>query len=178
MPANGNEINDADRGRAQAYFEQGQLFFTSRRWPRALASFDEALAADPTMVRAHTARVHTLLFLGRVDEGLAYARETLERAPDNPYVHSALGTAYRFVERVDDARREFALALQLGPAESPVHYNVACFHAVIGEEDDARRHLARALELDPKLNTIAAVDEDFAAYREAEWFQDLVAFKR
>ena len=178
MPQNVAEPTEADRSRAQAYFEQGQLFFTSRRWPRALASFEEALAADPRMVRAHTARVHTLLFLGRVDEGLAYAQETFKRAPDNPYVHSALGTAYRFVERLDDARREFALALELGPAESPVHYNAACFHAVIGEEDDARRHLARALELDPKLNTIAAVDEDFAAYRESEWFQELVAFKR
>jgi Flp pilus assembly protein TadD len=178
MPVEETEPTEADRGRARAYFEQGQLFFTSRRWPRALASFDSALAADPTMVRAHTARVHTLLFLGRIDEALAYARETFERAPDNAYVHSALGTAYRFVERVDDARREFALALELGPAESPIHYNAACFHAVIGEEDAARRHLARALELEPKLNTIAAVDEDFAAYRECEWFQELVAFKR
>ena len=178
MPANAPEPTEADRNRALAYFEQGQLFFTSRRWPRALASFDNALAADPAMVRARTARVHTLLFLGRIEEALAYAHETLELAPDNANVHSALGTAYRFVERVDDARREFARALELGPAESPVHYNVACFHAVIGEEDAARRHLARALELEPKLNTIAAVDEDFVAYRESEWFQELVAFKR
>lgn len=178
MPQNAPEPDEADRSRAQAYFEQGQLFFTSRRWPRALASFESALAADPTMIRARTARVHTLLFLGRVDEALAYAQETLERAPDSPYVHSALGTAYRFVERFDDARREFALALELGPTESPVHYNVACFHAVIGEEEEARRYLARALVLEPKLNTIAAVDEDFAAYRECKWFEDLVAFKR
>jgi hypothetical protein len=32
------------------------------------------------------------------------------------------------------------------------------------------------LELDPTLNTIAAAD--FAACRESEWFQELVAFKR
>jgi Flp pilus assembly protein TadD len=178
MPANGPEITEADRNRARAYFQQGQLYFTSRRWPRALASYDNALAADPTMVRARAGRVHTLLYLGRVHEALGYAHETLERAPDNAYVHAALGTAYRFAGRVDDARRAFARALELGPAESRVHYNVACFHAVMGEEDAARRHLAEALELEPRLNTIAAVDEDFVAYRESEWFQELVAFKR
>jgi tetratricopeptide (TPR) repeat protein len=178
MPADEPELTAADRNRALAYFEQGQMYFAGRRWPEALAAFDHALAADPTMVRARTARVLALLYLGRGEEALAYARETLAAAPDNPFAHSALGTAYRFVHQPEEARRAYARALELGPAESRVHYNVACFHAAGGEEDAARRHLAEALRLEPKLNIMAAIDDDFASYRGREWFQELVAFKR
>lgn len=168
---------ESDRLRARTFLQQGHNAYNHRRYEEALASFLKAVAADPGLLRAQTARAHALLCLGRFEEALASARAVIERAPDYPFAYGALGAGYQALGRNDEARSAFNKALELGPGESRIHYNVACFFASIGDEEGCRRHLEQTLELEPRCNSMVAVDPDFNNYRERPWFQDLVAFK-
>lgn len=168
----------AARYRALTYLERGKHLFNDRRFEDALKSFEQAIAADPALTRAHTARAHCLALFGRREEALAACDEVAAREPNFPFAHISRGTALYHLGRVQEAQAAYEKAIALAPDEPLGYYNVACFFAWVDNEQQCRANLVRALQLDPRNNASAAVDEDFARYREREWFQELVAFRR
>ncbi len=168
---------DIARVRAQTLTEIGRTHFNQRRYREALASFDQALAADPSYTRALVAKAHVLKMVGRADEGLRLVDEVIARDPGYALAYSTRGSALQTLGRAAEARASYERAVELAPDDALVQYNFACFWALEGDADKARRHLARAIELEPGRNTRAAVDPDFAPFRDEEWFQRLTAFK-
>jgi len=168
----------APRFRALTYLEQGKHCYNNRRFEEALAAFDKALAADATLTRGYTARAHALAALGRAEEAVALCDEVIAREPDFPFAHSTRGSALQTLGRTAEAQRAYEQAVALAPEDALINYNFACFWALAGDEESCRKYLARTLELDPRRNSMAAVDLDFAAFRDRGWFQELVAFRR
>lgn len=173
-----NRENQAARFRALTHLEQGKHLYNARRYEDALASFERAIADDPTLTRAFTARAHALTALGHPREAIAICDEVIAREPDFPYAHSTRGNALQALGRLAEARLSYERAAVLAPDDPLINYNFACYWALAGDEENCRRYLKRTLELDPRRNSMAATDNDFAAFREKEWFQELTAFKR
>jgi tetratricopeptide (TPR) repeat protein len=166
-----------ERLRAKTILEIGRTRFNADRYEEALAAFEEAIAADPTFLRARTAKAHALKMLGRAREAVEVCEDVIAREPGYALAHSTLGSALQTVGRAREALAAYRRAEELSPDDRLVHYNFACFWAGEGNEEECRKHLTRTLELDATQKSKAAVDQDFAAFRDKQWFQDLVALR-
>ena len=95
--------------------------FEDRDYQRALAEFDEALAADPDHLDALRGRARTLMQLGRHAEALAAYGEVLARAPDLAVAYANRGILQDRMGRYRAALGDYdrALALDPGLAEGP-----------------------------------------------------------
>jgi tetratricopeptide (TPR) repeat protein len=166
------------RLRAEALVGSGRMLANMARYREALDMIDKAAEADPTYDRPQLARAFVLSKLGRTDDALGICDAYIRDYPKNAYAHTTRGTCLMNVGRKAEAEDAFRQGVRLGGDEYLHPYNYACFLAQEGREEEAREMLGRALELSPTMNARAATDPDFEPYREREWFQDLVAFKR
>jgi Tfp pilus assembly protein PilF len=174
-PLPGSEVTK--RLRAETHFLRARGYHRTGRFEEALAALDEAVAADPSFTRAHTARAHLLRQLGRLDEAVAVVDRVLSGEPMNAVALATKGILLQEVGRPREALAAFEHALNVvGEADRGlIHYNFACYWARAGETEECRQHLARALQLDPTKKSVAAVDPDFAKYADEEWFLNLTA---
>jgi tetratricopeptide (TPR) repeat protein len=167
--------NDAARLRAKTHFEHGRHLFNANRFREALAAIEAAIAEDPEFVRAYTAKANTLTMLGRAGEAVAICDEVSAKDPGFALAYTTKASALHRAGRPAEALENYRRGVELAPQEHLTHYNFACYWALEGNEAECEKHLRRALELDPKAKPKAATDEDFAAVRGREGFQELVA---
>lgn len=174
-PLPGSEVTT--RLRAETHFLRARGYHRTGRFEEALAALDEAVAADPSFKRAHTARAHLLRQLGRLDEAMEVVDRVLSEKPVNAVALATKGILLQEVGRQEEALAAFEHALNVVGEEdrSLIHYNFACYWATAGEAEECRQHLGRALELDPTKKSVAAVDPDFVKYADEEWFLKLTA---
>lgn len=175
---NEDKKKDAAKLRAMLFFEQGRHYYHARKFDNALQSFEKAIEADPGFTRAYTSKAQTLVSLKQADKVLEVCDLACQADPQSPYPHMSRAVVLTSLGRMSEADEEYRRALALEPDNDIVNYNYACFWATRGDEDKCREYLTKALRLQPKTHTVAAVDEDFAPYRDREWFQNLVAFRR
>ena len=166
------------RLRAEALVGSGRMLANMSRYSDALEMIEKAAEADPTYDRPQLAKAFVLSKLGRTDDALAICDAYIRDDPENAYAHTTRGTCFMNVGRKAEAEEAFRQGVRLGGDDYIHAYNYACFLAQEGREEEAREMLARALDVSPNMNARAATDVDFERYRDAEWFQDLVAFKR
>jgi tetratricopeptide (TPR) repeat protein len=166
------------RLRAEALVGSGRMLANMARYPEALDMMERAAEADPTYDRPRLAKAFVLSKLGHTDDALGICDAYIRDHPQNAYAHTTRGTCLMDMGRNAEAEDAFRAGVRLGGDEYLHAYNYACFLAQEGREDEAREMLGRALVLSPHMNARAATDPDFEPYREREWFQELVAFKR
>jgi len=81
-------------------------------------------------------------------------------------------TAYgeqRYADALDAVRQ----GLAANPDHAGLNYNYACFATLAGDTGDVTfEHLRRAVELFPPFRAQARADEDFAAVRDDERFEE------
>lgn len=118
------------------------------RTDEALAELGEAerMGATPELVAQ---RVLTLGMGGRVEEGIAVARNSLASEPDSADLHAALASLLFAAGLADEGAHETDRALELDPAE-PRPLRVRCeFRAATNRFEGARDDCARYLEARP-----------------------------
>ena len=119
------------------------------------------------------------------DEAQAKFAEALRIKPDDDIALANWGNLLFYLGKraadpqeaarlIDEAEEKYVEANALKPGRSA--YNMACIAAVRGREEDARRLLEAARGADdfPSKQHILA-DEDFAAYRDTDWFKAFIA---
>lgn len=145
----------ADATKAQEAFERAEYFFQRRAdgdLERARESFEEALAADPGLSRAH-AGLASVYWIETVEghvppeQGLSRLRDAAERAlaldPDLAEAHLRLANYRSALREFDKAREHAKIALSLEPDNSLVLAIAAGFEAQAGRLD-------RAIEMQQK----------------------------
>jgi tetratricopeptide (TPR) repeat protein len=167
---------DTARLRAKVHLERGRHFFNANSFDRALAAFEEAITEDPGFLRPYTAKANALTMLGREDEAVAICDEVIAKEPTCALAYTTKASALHRAGRPEEAKENYRRGVELDPEDHLTHYNFACFWALEGDEGKCEKHLRRALELDPTSKAKAATDDDFAAVRNREWFQNIVAF--
>jgi len=116
--------------------------------------------------------------LGRLEEAIQICRDVIAQDPSFALAYTTLGTSLSLAGRTAEAQEAYERAVAIAPDEPLVHYNFACFWAIVGDEKRCEKHLSLALRLDPQSKSTAAVDDDFAPYRDREWFQNIIALTR
>ena len=156
--------------------EEGIAYFLAGSYEAAAAAFERVLAKNDRHVRARVGRSLSLAQLGRANEGLTFAEETVRVNPDYVRGYSAVAVCLHRLHRRAEAQTAYERAVELGPDDAGVLYNFACFWAEVGNEEKCREYVARALRHDDgQVVGHVAKDPDMARYRNADWLRELIA---
>jgi len=169
---------EARRIRADGQVTVAMNFIREKRDKEALRMFDDVLADDAGNERATMGRCLALGRLGRGEEALAVLAAVLRENPRNARAYDIRASVHEYMGDLERARADFERSIALEPLGAEHHYNFACFWAARGDAERCRAYLAEALRLDPPSHVYAATDVDLERYRDEEWFQELVAFKK
>ena len=118
---------------------------------KARASAKSALALDPNLAEAHSAKG---LILDLFDFNLAAAeaeyRRAFELAPQDAIVTSNLAGMISELGRLDEAVALYQRAIALEPLRTASHFNLALSLIALGHHDEAEAALKKAIELQPQ----------------------------
>ena len=113
----------------------------------ALAAYQQALGADPTLLEAHMSRGWLLHEAGRLAEAERAYREGIAACgPDAGLLYN-LGVLLEDLERKPEALQAYEQALAASPDFADCHYNLALLCEALGRPRDAIRHMARYRKL-------------------------------
>jgi tetratricopeptide (TPR) repeat protein len=118
-------------------------------WPRARSLADRAIALDPKLAEAWSARgLEAGFHRWSWNEAKAACERAIELNPASALAHSQYALAYLLpVGRVDDAIRQFELAISLDPLFSVAQYVLGFSYLSAGRFEDAVRQYVRTIEL-------------------------------
>jgi putative PEP-CTERM system TPR-repeat lipoprotein len=128
---------------------RGYSHMRHRRLDEAQKSFDQALALDPSLARAHLGLAQLNLGLGKRDLTLAAVEGVLSRNPQDAEALALRGELKRLGNDKEGAKKDFAEAIRLDP--SNVGARVAFASLLLDENklDEARTEVVAALRLSP-----------------------------
>lgn len=128
---------------------------------RALANFEQAIAADGDYAAAHAGRSRALAVIANLYEGgeerrssfaeaVASARKAVALAPNYAEAHSALGFAIAFGQlNMKAARGPYEKSIELGKGDANVLSRYAVFRSRFGEFEAANSAILQSSALDP-----------------------------
>ena len=131
--------------RAEPHLMLAKALRAQGRTDEALAALDAAESVSATL-EVTAERILTLGMGGRLEEGIAFAREALARDPDSAQLHAALASLLFAAGAAEEGAQATDRALTLDPDE-PRPLRVRCeFRAASGRwpgaRDDCTRYLA------------------------------------
>jgi tetratricopeptide (TPR) repeat protein len=152
----------------------------------AVASFERAVVADPSLPEAHAGLAQALEHLvghgappaAMYDRAAAAAREALRLDPGLPAAHTALAHAlFEHDRRLEEAEAAFRRALALDPGFSPAHRGLAQLLSATGRHQDALAAIERARLLEP-LSASVMVDAAWFYFRARRFPEAIAASER
>jgi len=121
-----------------------------RKKPRqALPALKKVLEQDPADEDALVYRTNALMQLGRWDDALRSADETLAHHPDNALAWMYRSIAAMQLGRKDETRAALERALELDPGSHLAHAYLSGYHLSVGSPQEALRSAERSVELGP-----------------------------
>jgi adenylate cyclase len=139
---------DPDYARAWALVAlcQAGLHFRGRSEEPGLSAAEKALALDPTLAEAYTAKGRALAEMGRFDEALAAQEESLRLEPDSFEVRVNVGVTCLYLGRYEDAIEHSERAAQLFEADYWAPCIAADCYRFLGRHDELSAAARRILE--------------------------------
>jgi tetratricopeptide (TPR) repeat protein len=134
---------------AWRHYLRGRLFQLLRNLPAAIASYRDALVADPAFARA----AHNLAFLLAQDNRYAEAESALRVAtrhnPVNANAWFNLGYLCDRQQKIAEAITAFSEAVRLNPKLDRAWYGLGHCHAMNQDDAIAVPAFERAIQIDP-----------------------------
>ena len=106
--------DDTPRQKAEDHYYTALDLVADGQQERALAEYEESLAADPTFTEAMHGMARTLQDLNRLDEAIAVAKRIAELDPDDVLAHTSLSVLYQKKGMIPEAEAEGNKARVLG----------------------------------------------------------------
>lgn len=107
------------------------------------------LRRNPDDPRAHAEIGSTLVLMGRVQDGLARLRRSMELDPSYDEAHYFAGLAWRMQKQLPAAQREFETTLRLNPKHAKASGNLGLVLLEQGNLPAAALQLEKTLQLNP-----------------------------
>jgi len=109
----------------------------------ALAAYEQAIAADPALLDAHTNLGRLLHEAGRFAKAEQVYRDAVRTCGSDPVLLYNLGVLLDDMERKAEAMEAYEAALRADPDLADCHYNLALLYERLERPKDAIRHMAR-----------------------------------
>jgi TolB-like protein/Tfp pilus assembly protein PilF len=135
----------------------GNVYLFQRQHELAIAEIERAIYLNPSNALNYSNLGVTLVFAGRLDEGVKALEQGLRLDPRNPTLYLIqLGHAYRSAGQCEKAIVPIKQALSLNPAIIPARANLAVCYVELGREDEARAEAAEVLRRNPSFSVETA----------------------
>jgi adenylate cyclase len=145
---------DPDYARPWALMSAAQMslrFHLGREGDDGFAAAERAIALDPNLPDAHSAKARVLMQKARFDESLREIEIGLRLDPEAYDVNSAAGRWYYLQRRFEESIRYYEKAANLSDTEYLASGIVISCYNAIGDKEGARRAAKRALERTEKI---------------------------
>ena len=123
---------------AASQYKQGNTFFSSKQYEKALTAFTEAVRLQPSNAEYQSARGRTLHTLKRYEEALAAFLNAASLDPKKGYYYKMQGDALYELKRYQDALQAFEKAAQLEPAATSYSKKIKEIRGQLKREEEAR----------------------------------------
>lgn len=129
---------------AKSLFEAGKL-------DQAIASYRQAIAADPQQASFYLEMARVQVFNGQWDEAEGSARDALLIDPNSAMAHAVHGWTLDFQSKYADAQREVETALKIDPNLVLAHayYAEILIDGSLDNYKKAKEEADRAVQMDP-----------------------------
>jgi tetratricopeptide (TPR) repeat protein len=125
------------------------MYFNQRDYLRALDEYNMALAIDPNRSSSFYSRGETLVYLGRYQECLDTAQETIERAPEFWVAYFICGSCRSLLRSDQAALEDFLVYVEAVPGDPLGWFNLGMLYNRMGNTELALENYDHAIELDP-----------------------------
>lgn len=117
---------------------------------KAKPNVERALAIDPGLSQAHSARANILEYAWDYPAAEASHRRALDADPNNPVAHQWYAEMLMTLRRFDEAVMHMNRALEIDPLSAPIHRNFGMVLLYAKRYAEAEKVLEKSLELDPQ----------------------------
>ncbi|MBI4771996.1 MAG: tetratricopeptide repeat protein [Chloroflexi bacterium] len=105
-----------------SYAEEGDAFFATGKFKRAVEAYQLAISADPTNLKYYLALARIQIFGADYEKALATSERAILVNPDSASAHATKGRVLALMpDRAADAEAEVFKALQLDPGLAEAH---------------------------------------------------------
>ena len=129
--------------------EQGEEYYNSGHYEKALRCCEAAVELDPQYARAWNNKGRSLSRLGRPEEALRCYDKALEIEPQYAVAWHNKGDVLSDLGRHEEELRCYDKALEVDPQYAHAWYNKGFRLYELGHNEEALRFFDRALEIDP-----------------------------
>ena len=116
-------VTGARGGVASDYYNIGNAYEELGQYAKAIQYYQDALRADPSLVKADFNLAIALARLKRTDEAAAVLKRLMLNDPQNTQLMTSLGWVYHLAGRDGDALEQYDAVLVLSPADQDALYN-------------------------------------------------------
>ena len=133
-----------------AYGLLGNIHLYHRRYEKAIAAGERAIALNPNGAHAHAWLGYILCVSGRPQEGLVLLQKAIRLNPIPPnWYLGHLAMAYRMTGRYEDALEVSQQVLNLNPDDLSAHLSLAITYGLLDRKAEAHAAAAEVLRIDP-----------------------------
>lgn len=131
-------------------------------WATAEREYKRALGLDPGDARAHQWYAGYLMYVGRLDDGIAEAKRAQELDPLSLPVNNALAGRLLVAGHYDEALEQVRKTLELNPHFAPAHQTLGWAYLNKGKHEEAIQEFQRAIKLSGTDDMDLVLDLGFA----------------
>ena len=157
---------------AQRKLEEGMALEQEGQLDEAMKRYDEAIALQPDLARAHFNRGTVLLDRGEAQPALDAFAIALSFKPDSVGTLYNIGNAHLILDKVEDGVIAFRQAIELKPEFVDAHIALGMALARLGEHREAVGCFSRAAQLDP--SSLEAFHQQGIAFQDLGEFDNAV----
>lgn len=136
--------------RAGLLWKQGNRYLSRDRFDRAIASYEEAYALEPSLLEGRLNFGAALYLAKRPAEALPHLQYVLALEPQNTAALLNIAAVYDAVGRLDESVAALEKLVGARPNWADANYNLAIAYVKQGRYDDATASLRRELTINPK----------------------------
>ncbi|PYY09684.1 MAG: hypothetical protein DMG69_09265 [Acidobacteria bacterium] len=131
-------------------------------WATAEREYKRALELNPGDARVHHWYAGYLVYVGRLDEGIAEARRARDLDPLSLPVNNALAGRLLVAGRYDEALEQVQKTLELNPHFAPAHQTLGWVYLNQGKHEEAIDEFQQAVQISGTDDTNFVLDLGFA----------------
>ena len=138
----------------ESFLNEAEQYFTQGKLPQSIASYKQAIVADPNNPAIYVALARAQAFSGDFEEAIVNTQNALLKNPNNPLAHAVQAWAHSQLEDHLAAEAAIKRAVELDPnnALARAYYaEILVNKGDFGDLDKAIEESKAAMSLDPNL---------------------------